>query len=61
MGRKDAEGPEKCPEEGRLPDAEHKLPQLRKIFYRMGLNDKELTVLSGGHTLGRAHKVYISL
>ncbi|GJD05913.1 Probable L-ascorbate peroxidase 4 [Galdieria sulphuraria] len=52
----DAEGPEKCPEEGRLPDAEHKLPQLRKVFYRMGLNDKELTVLSGGHTLGRAHK-----
>jgi len=56
MGRKDAEGPEKCPEEGRLPDAEHKLPQLRKVFYRMGLNDKELTVLSGGHSLGRAHK-----
>eukprot|EP00871_Galdieria_phlegrea_P000847 jgi/Galph1/1763/GphlegSOOS_G443.1 len=56
MGRKDADGPDKCPEEGRLPDAEHKLPQLRKVFYRMGLNDKELTVLSGGHTLGRAHK-----
>lgn len=25
-----------------------------QVFYRMGLNDKEIVVLSGGHTLGRA-------
>jgi len=30
--------------------AEH----LREVFYRMGLNDKEIVALSGAHTLGRA-------
>lgn len=29
---------------------------LRKVFYRMGLNDEEIVALSGAHTLGRAHK-----
>ncbi|RWR81712.1 putative L-ascorbate peroxidase 4 [Cinnamomum micranthum f. kanehirae] len=28
---------------------------LRDIFYRMGLSDKDIVALSGGHTLGRAH------
>ncbi|KAK9110244.1 hypothetical protein Sjap_018304 [Stephania japonica] len=27
---------------------------LREVFYRMGLNDKEIVALSGAHTLGRA-------
>eukprot|EP00798_Chlamydomonas_sp_ICE-L_P010554 gene10554-12206_t len=27
---------------------------LEEIFYRMGLDDKEIVALSGGHTLGRA-------
>lgn len=27
---------------------------LREVFYRMGFTDKEIVVLSGAHTLGRA-------
>ncbi|KAJ8461546.1 hypothetical protein OPV22_034472 [Ensete ventricosum] len=44
-----------CPREGRLPDAKQGSPHLRDIFYRMGLSDKDIVALSGGHTLGRAH------
>lgn len=29
---------------------------LRKVFYRMGMNDEEIVALSGAHTLGRAWK-----
>ncbi|THU51008.1 hypothetical protein C4D60_Mb06t26450 [Musa balbisiana] len=55
-GRVDASGPEQCPEEGRLPAAGTPSPasHLRDIFYRMGLNDKDIVALSGAHTLGRA-------
>ncbi|XP_030464102.2 L-ascorbate peroxidase 3 [Syzygium oleosum] len=52
-GRKDSMG---SPEEGRLPDAAKGASHLREIFYRMGLSDKDIVALSGGHTLGRAHK-----
>lgn len=41
--------------EGRLPDAKQGVPHLREVFYRMGLSDKDIVALSGGHTLGRAH------
>uniref|UniRef100_B3TLT1 L-ascorbate peroxidase n=1 Tax=Elaeis guineensis var. tenera TaxID=51953 RepID=B3TLT1_ELAGV len=44
-----------CPKEGRLPDAKQGALHLRDIFYRMGLSDKDIVALSGGHTLGRAH------
>lgn len=44
-----------CPREGRLPDAKRGAGHLRDIFYRMGLSDKDIVALSGGHTLGRAH------
>ncbi|XP_010538991.1 PREDICTED: L-ascorbate peroxidase S, chloroplastic/mitochondrial isoform X2 [Tarenaya hassleriana] len=55
-GRVDVSGPEECPEEGRLPDAGPPSPadHLRQVFYRMGLDDKEIVALSGAHTLGRS-------
>lgn len=34
------------------PDA---ATHLRNVFYRMGLSDQEIVVLSGAHTLGRAY------
>nr|WDI66646.1 ascorbate peroxidase [Bangia fuscopurpurea] len=55
MGRKDAEAPQ-CTPDGRLPDADKRMPHLRDIFYRMGFNDAEIVALSGAHTLGAAHK-----
>ncbi|GAB4838513.1 L-ascorbate peroxidase 3 [Ancistrocladus abbreviatus] len=51
-GRKDSKI---SPKEGRLPDAKQGAPHLRDIFYRMGLTDKDIVALSGGHSLGRAH------
>ncbi|CAI0445296.1 unnamed protein product [Linum tenue] len=51
-GRKDSKV---SPKEGRLPDAKQGSPHLKDVFYRMGLSDKEIVALSGGHTLGRAH------
>ncbi|TKY74259.1 L-ascorbate peroxidase T [Spatholobus suberectus] len=55
-GRVNVSEPEQCPEEGRLPDAGPPSPadHLRQVFYRMGLNDKEIVALSGAHTLGRS-------
>ncbi|GMI90858.1 thylakoidal ascorbate peroxidase [Hibiscus trionum] len=55
-GRLDASSPDHCPEEGRLPAAGASSPadHMRKVFSRMGFNDKEIVVLSGAHTLGRA-------
>ncbi|WOL00878.1 putative L-ascorbate peroxidase 6, chloroplastic [Canna indica] len=55
-GRIDVVGPEQCPDEGRLPDAGPPSPadHLRNVFYRMGLDDKDIVALSGAHTLGRS-------
>lgn len=47
---------EKCSPDGRLPDGKKGMHHLREIFYRMGLNDKEIVALSGAHCLGSAHK-----
>ncbi|EPS68866.1 hypothetical protein M569_05901 [Genlisea aurea] len=53
-GRPDKEDP---PVEGRLPDATLGADHLRTVFVeQMGLTDKDIVALSGGHTLGRGHK-----
>jgi hypothetical protein len=66
FGRSDASGKESqrscpanlaIPENGRLPDASQGAQHLRDVFYRQGFNDREIVALSGGHTLGRSHKV----
>jgi len=62
VGRRDAQGPEDCTPDGRLPAAAGPFPDkaanpaehLRNVFHRMGLNDQDIVVLSGAHTLGRA-------
>lgn len=43
---------------GGTASTEDKTPNghLRKVFYRMGLNDEEIVALSGAHTFGRAYK-----
>jgi catalase (peroxidase I) len=57
LGRADAPDGSRCPPNGRIPDASQGAAHLREMFYRMGLNDKEIVALSGGHTLGRCHLV----
>ena len=57
FGRTDAEDGSGCPANGRLPDAAQGAQHLRDVFYRMGFDDRDIVALSGGHTVGRAHKV----
>jgi hypothetical protein len=58
MGRTDkASEAEGVPPNGRLPDASQGAAHLREVFNRMGFNDRDIVALSGGHTLGRCHKV----
>ena len=59
MGRSDAkdERAKRVPDNGRLPDASKGAAHLREVFYRMGFNDRDIVALSGGHTVGRCHKV----
>lgn len=53
-GREDKTEP---PQEGRLPDATKGSDHLRDVFIKqMGLTDRDIVALSGGHTLGRCHK-----
>ncbi|KAM5559907.1 hypothetical protein ABKV19_021208 [Rosa sericea] len=47
---------EEAPPEGRLPDGNKGVDHLRDVFGHMGLSDKDIVALSGGHTLGRCHK-----
>ena len=61
-GRVDVSGPEQCPKEGNLPGAEppfddgspNAASHLRRVFRRMGFDDREIVALSGAHTIGRA-------
>lgn len=43
------------PPNGRLPDASQGAAHIRKIFYRMGFNDRDIVALCGAHSLGRCH------
>ncbi|KAI9094327.1 heme peroxidase [Phlyctochytrium arcticum] len=43
------------PPNGRLPDAAQGQDHVRQVFYRMGLNDREIVALLGAHSLGRCH------
>nr|XP_043636230.1 L-ascorbate peroxidase, cytosolic-like [Erigeron canadensis] len=53
-GRLDIDAP---PPDGRLPVPSMGPDQLRNAFIKtMGLNDQDIVALSGGHTLGSAHK-----
>jgi len=62
FGRVDIVDEKQCPKEGNLPSANPPFPDgspdaavhLRRVFYRMGFDDKDIVVLSGAHTLGRA-------
>lgn len=51
-GRADAD----APDEDNIPNPRGGSDHLRNVFYRMGLNDKDIVVLSGAHALGGAHK-----
>lgn len=60
-GRRDKTQQEGCPPDGRLPNADEGSPKntiqhLRKIFYRMGFEDREIVALAGAHALGRCHE-----
>ncbi|XP_050212950.2 L-ascorbate peroxidase 1, cytosolic-like [Mercurialis annua] len=47
----------KPPPEGRLPNANKGADHLRAVFCgAMGLSERDIVALSGGHTLGRCHK-----
>ncbi|XP_057545146.1 L-ascorbate peroxidase 5, peroxisomal-like isoform X2 [Amaranthus tricolor] len=52
-GRQDARNQQ---DRGALPNPNGDAKHLRDIFHRMGLNDRDIVVLSGAHTLGRANK-----
>jgi cytochrome c peroxidase len=59
-GRVDTLDPAAVTPDGRLPEADQGNPMataagLRRVFGRMGFNDREIVALSGAHALGRCH------
>lgn len=44
------------PDDDGIPNPRGGADHLRTVFYRMGLNDKDIVALSGAHALGGAHK-----
>lgn len=55
FGRTDAKSDSEVPPQGRIPSPSDNLSQLRTTFGRMSLNDVDLVVLSGAHTVGKDH------
>lgn len=51
-GREDTD----VPDELNIPNPNGGADHLRRTFYQMGLTDKDIVVLSGAHTLGRARR-----
>jgi cytochrome c peroxidase len=54
-GRSDKEDGSHCTPDARLPDADKGADHVRKIFNRMGFNDREIVALIGAHAIGRCH------
>lgn len=60
FGREDFEHGDTSPPDGRLPDADKgskvkTISHIRDVFYRMGLDDRDIVALLGAHALGRCH------
>ena len=56
-GRSDDTDNRRCPAHGRLPDANLGAQHLRDVFYRMGMDDRDIVALSGAHTVGSCHRL----
>jgi len=59
-GRVDMDSGDTSPPDGRLPDADtgsrpKTVQHIRDVFYRMGLNDRDIVALLGAHAMGRCH------
>jgi catalase (peroxidase I) len=54
-GRIDATDGSMCPPEDRLPMDDASATEVQNIFYRMGLNDRELVALMGAHSVGHTY------
>ncbi|KAL1515118.1 hypothetical protein AB1Y20_004181 [Prymnesium parvum] len=52
IGRIDATSAEDSAPPGRLPGAHDSAADLRRVFYRMGFNDRDIVALSGAHSVG---------
>ncbi|CAI5758412.1 unnamed protein product [Candida verbasci] len=57
-GRQNDDTGKHVPENGLLPDASRDGPYVRKVFNRIGFNDRETVALIGAHCLGRCHREY---
>jgi cytochrome c peroxidase len=55
-GREDApRGDDLCPPEERMPAWDDGSDALRQKFAKMGINDRDIVALMGGHSVGKSH------